>query len=131
MRSVPRLAALAVIAVLAGCATPTPAGQVALSGMVATSDGSAMPVGAQVLIRLEEQAIADTDARQIATATIDADGKGEAKFRLLAPSDDLGKAVSPGWRVRVQKDGRLLFTNDTRHPFEPGRAARIVVVPVP
>jgi len=130
MRPVPILAAVLALG-LAGCAAVTPPGQTAVTGMVATSDGSAIPVGAQVLVRLEEQGVADAEARQIGLATVDAEGKAQVRFRLLVDIANLAGTTAPGWRVRVQKDGRLLYINDTRHPYEPGKAARIIVVPVP
>lgn len=128
------IAALTASLILSACASTAPepgAGSSAavIQGVVRTADGSAIPAGAAVKVRLEEQGIMDAPAARIGETEARGEGKAEVGFFLTPDVPALRAASRPGWSVRIEQDGRLIYVNDTSHPYAPG-AATITVVPV-
>jgi putative lipoprotein len=93
----------------------------------------ALPNDATILVRLEEQGIADVAAAVIGETKILSDGQQvPIAFSLQPDCTILKKAAMPGFTVRIEDSkGALMFINDTHFPLSPnGGANRIEVIKV-
>lgn len=106
----------------------------AVSGEVWYKVKMALPSDATILVRLEEQGIADVAAQVIGETKILSDGQQvPIPFSLQPDCTKLTAAHMPGFSVRIESAaGALIFINDTHFALAPnGGANRIEVVKVP
>ena len=105
----------------------------AVTGEISYRVRMALPNDAAIVVRLEEQGIADVAAQMIGETKILSDGQQvPIAFSLQPDCAILKKATMPGFTVRIESAaGALMFINDTRFPLAPnGGANRIEVIKV-
>jgi putative lipoprotein len=102
-----------------------------ISGEVWYRERIALPPGAEVIVRLEDQSRADAPATILTdyTHVVD-DTQQPFPFRLVYNPEAIDERMTYGLRARIEMDGELMFTS-TEHidPFagEPGEPVRIMV----
>ena len=102
-----------------------------ISGEVWYRERIALPPGAEVTVRLEDQSRADAPDTVLTDYTHVVDGQAPPyPFRLVFQPLDIDDRMTYGLRARIEHDGKLMFTS-TEHidPFagEPGEPVRIMV----
>lgn len=106
--------------------------QCIVTGTVWHKADVALPADAILTVRLQEQGIADKAAEQLAIYTAPIKGqKFPLPFKMTASCGALKAASMPGFNVRIELAGKLLFVTDTIHTYQPGKKDHTVeVVPV-
>lgn len=103
-----------------------------IEGFATLGKGEALPAGAVAIVRLEEHGIADKAAEVLGEARMDVGGyRAPLPFSLTADCASLRAAHMPAFAIRIEKDGRLLYVNDTHHPYRAStHRHRVELVPV-
>lgn len=99
-----------------------------ISGEVWYRERIALPPGAMVVVTLEDQSRADAPATVITDYTHIVDDKqGPYPFRIVYDPSAIDERMTYGLRVRIEHEGRLMFSS-TEHidPFT-GNPVRIMV----
>mgnify|MGYP003583062740 CR=1 FL=1 len=127
-----RCAALAVL-LLSGCASSgggsagkgddpgawAPGGTVTVSGTVAYRERMALVPGSTVEVVVEDSALADAPAKQLAKQTITPQGQVPVPFQLSVDTSNVEVNARTGLRASIKgPDGKLLFTTTTHEPVD-------------
>lgn len=117
--------ATALAALLPGVAE---AGPVTVRGEVVYRERMALPRGVRVEVQLADVSRADAPARVLATAQIGKFAGSPIPFTLRVDGKKLtGKARYVLQARILDNRGKLLFINDTSHPWKPGDAGPVTV----
>jgi uncharacterized lipoprotein YbaY len=101
-----------------------------LTGKITNVATGPVPAGT-IKVRLEEQGVMDTAAKLIAETSVSSNGnEASVPFVLKVPKPDLDKAIDAGFTVRVERDGRLIAINTTKHRYSGGSTVSIRIEPI-
>lgn len=101
-----------------------------ISGEVLYRERIALPKGAVVTVKLEDQSKMDAPATVITEYEHTIDGGPPYPFRLTYDPKAIDKRMRYGLRARIENEGKLLFTSTERiDPFaaSPGDKIEIIV----
>ena len=123
-------AALMGFSIMAAQSQPAAAAKTCtIKGKVWSKSRVALPPGAVLSVRLEEQGIMDVAAKEIASYSAPAKGKTtRLSFKLAADCKALKSAAMPGFSVRIEQNGQLLFVNDTIHAYNRGAKTQSIEI---
>lgn len=118
-----RLAIAAIALVAAGCTTAAPR-TAEITGTVAYRERMALPPGAVVAVRLEDQSRADAPAVTIAQTQVSPITQVPVPFTLSYDPSALKPGMSYGLRADIRApDGELMFVTDTHNAVDPAAIA--------
>ena len=101
-----------------------------LSGTVAYAAKGAIPPG-RLTIRLEEQGIMDAPARRIAETTVVSKGERHSiRFSMRVKRSALGRAVDPGFTIRLERHGSLFAANTTKQGYSGRGKVSLQIEPI-
>lgn len=140
MPPTPRLLALTLVLVTAGCVPRGPAppaalgGPIVVQGTVTYRQRVALPPTAVVRVQLVDAARADAPAAVLAEQVIVSEG-GQIPFAfvLRAPAGTVAPAARLRVRAQIEVDGVPRFASTAAYPVptrDPGRPVEVVVEPV-
>lgn len=118
-----RLAIVALALIIAGCATSAPR-SVQINGTVSYRERMALPQGAVVAVRLEDQSRADAPAVTIAQTQVSPITQVPIPFTLSYDPAALKPGMRYGLRADIRApDGQLMFVTDTFNAVDPAAIA--------
>ncbi len=93
-----------------------------ISGHVVYRERMALPPGAVVSVKLVDVSLADAPSRTLAETTVPAGAGSPIAYRLEYDSGEIKDRARYALQARITIGDRLLFINDTHHPFETGNS---------